>query len=490
MTIKRALFLLTFAVFTLSPAVVKAIFDPLTLPNNKAGIHILETSELAPAAKLVNEGGDWGYVTIPIQPKDRDKDKWIDFMRKAYELHLIPILRITTIPEGGTWGEPEDTDLVDFANFLAELPWPVENRYIVIFNEVNRGEEWGGKVSPATYAKILKNAYSIFKERSPDFFILPAGLDNALGNSSTSMSSDRYLREMKRAVPEVWDHIDGWTSHAYPNPAFSASPYKTGWQSITSYHQELSAIGKKLPVFITETGWDQTKLSLSVLMSYYKTAWRIWTKDDAVVAVTPFLLSAQAGDFVKFSFLGEGNVPNVPWTVLEKMEKVRGEPKLTTGASPSPTPGSFYSGLASIPSFNPLEKLLVLENLIRKLLALPEKKIAEFGDVELTVEISKTADQIEKGLSGRARLGETSGMLFVFSPPEIPAFWMKDMRFDLDLIWIKDGVVVEITPQVKKEGMSPRTIYRPSIPVDMVLEVNAGFSEKYGINPGDRITLK
>ena len=51
---------------------VQALYDPRTVENNKAGVHILDPSEIDSAARLVNSnGGDWGYLTIPIQPTDR-----------------------------------------------------------------------------------------------------------------------------------------------------------------------------------------------------------------------------------------------------------------------------------------------------------------------------------------------------------------------------------------------------------------------------------
>ncbi len=50
-----------------------AIYDPLSVSNNRFGIHILNPSEVEKAAELVNSsGGDWGYVTIPIRANDRD----------------------------------------------------------------------------------------------------------------------------------------------------------------------------------------------------------------------------------------------------------------------------------------------------------------------------------------------------------------------------------------------------------------------------------
>src|SRR3989344_8722191 len=78
-----------------------AIVDPLSATNNPIGVHILEPSEIAAAAKLVNGEGKaaWGYVTVPIQAKDRDRKKWGEFMAKAEQLKVIPIIRVATVPE-------------------------------------------------------------------------------------------------------------------------------------------------------------------------------------------------------------------------------------------------------------------------------------------------------------------------------------------------------------------------------------------------------
>src|SRR3990167_165762 len=80
---------------------VEAAYDPLSVPNNRWGIHILETAEVGKAAEFVNSGGgDWGYVTIPIRANERDLEKWTRFMEECKKLHLIPILRIATFPKG------------------------------------------------------------------------------------------------------------------------------------------------------------------------------------------------------------------------------------------------------------------------------------------------------------------------------------------------------------------------------------------------------
>ncbi len=483
--------------FFLSVILYLLLFHPLSIQakssspaNNKVGIHILQPSEINLAAELVNsQGGDWGYVTIPIQPTDRDLSKWTQFMLQAKQLHLIPILRITTIPQGGTWAQAQATDLVDFANFLNELPWPIKNRYVIIFNEVNRDQEWGDHVDPQAYAQILKNAYLIFKQRSPNFFILPAGLDNALPDSTTSLSSRTYWQQMQTAIPNIWDYIDGWNSHAYPNPNFAASPYKTGWQSITSYRQELNFINKSLPVFITETGWDQTKIKN--IYFYYQKAWQIWLNDPLVKAVTPFVL--QGGQqFKAFSFLSPNGKPTPAWQATFDLPKIAGKPDLSSPqpiSNPATISKSSHQNI-KIPSYHsPLNLLLKIENFFRQLLNLPIKQQLKIKDSFLLVEVAKTPKQIEKGLSHRSQLPPQSGMLFVFDHPYQAKFWMKNMRFPLDIIWIYQQHIVGFSLNLPPEGDHPKHIYLAPQPVDMVLEVPAGYVQKHKLKIGDTIEL-
>src|SRR3989344_2674727 len=114
----RIILLLVLTLFII-PNSLFAFYDPLSIPNNKYGVHILEPGEITKAAKLVNSsGGDWGYVTIPIRSDDRDRDKWTKFFESSRLLHLIPLIRLATYPDGGTWVRPTPYDLVDFANFL------------------------------------------------------------------------------------------------------------------------------------------------------------------------------------------------------------------------------------------------------------------------------------------------------------------------------------------------------------------------------------
>jgi uncharacterized membrane protein (UPF0127 family) len=120
----------------------------------------------------------------------------------------------------------------------------------------------------------------------------------------------------------------------------------------------------------------------------------------------------------------------------------------------------------------------------------------------ITVDLAATNDEIKKGLSGRASLDEGHGMLFLFSKPAVYRFWMLNMRFPIDIIWIHRGEVVSICPSVQPtfDAIVPfrssfigwlfrqrRPIfYSPDKPAQYVLEVNAGFSAEHNIVPGSR----
>jgi hypothetical protein len=315
-----------------------AIENPFASFNNKFGIHILFPEELSNAASLVNSsGGDWGYVTIPIQAGDKDIVKWQQFMDTAKKLHLIPILRLAT--EGDyfntkVWRKPQETDIVDFANFLNSLDWPVKNKYIIVFNEVNRSDEWGGETNPTEYANLLAYAINVFKSKSQDFFLINAGLDNAAPESPPQFKNEyNYLKAMNDTVPGIFNQIDGLSSHSYPNPAFSRPPSLSSKMGIDSFTYERTLIRsmntKDLPVFITETGWSTNTVSADIQANYYQEAFRNTWSDNGIVAVTPFLLKSNGAAFGEFSLLDTDGKPTGQYQMIKSLPKIRGLPVLS-----------------------------------------------------------------------------------------------------------------------------------------------------------------
>ncbi|MBU3950473.1 MAG: DUF192 domain-containing protein [Proteobacteria bacterium] len=130
------------------------------------------------------------------------------------------------------------------------------------------------------------------------------------------------------------------------------------------------------------------------------------------------------------------------------------------------------------------------------------------GDVVVEVEMVENLEDQIRGLSGRESLGINNGMLFVYGDSAIRSFWMKDMKFAIDIIFIKDEchtndanedanyanmriceyMVVDLVenllpPELGKEPMS----YTSKEATSYVLELNAGFIDRYGIKVGDRV---
>jgi uncharacterized protein len=108
----------------------------------------------------------------------------------------------------------------------------------------------------------------------------------------------------------------------------------------------------------------------------------------------------------------------------------------------------------------------------------------------INAEVVQTKEQLAKGLSGREKLTESQGMLFVLSNNIIPSFWMKEMNFPLDIIWINDNKIVDISQNVPipdSSGYLPT--FKPCCPSNFVLEVNAGFALKNNIKIGDGIIV-
>ena len=110
------------------------------------------------------------------------------------------------------------------------------------------------------------------------------------------------------------------------------------------------------------------------------------------------------------------------------------------------------------------------------------------GQNTLNVEIAETADQQTLGLGKRSSLPADQGMLFIFDQPQILYFWMKDMEFSLDIIWLDENYkVIGWSASVSPETF-PET-FSPSAPAKYVLEVNAGFVEKNSVKVGDLLKI-
>lgn len=106
--------------------------------------------------------------------------------------------------------------------------------------------------------------------------------------------------------------------------------------------------------------------------------------------------------------------------------------------------------------------------------------------------IANTPKEKEVGLSDRKSLASDTAMLFPFGNSDYYAFWMKNMKFPIDIIFIDKNTVVTIYKNVKppKGSSDNLPLFQPKSPSDSVLEINAGLSEKYGFKEGDAVKIE
>lgn len=108
---------------------------------------------------------------------------------------------------------------------------------------------------------------------------------------------------------------------------------------------------------------------------------------------------------------------------------------------------------------------------------------------QVIAEIARTEEEQRKGLGGRRGLNEGEGMYFPFVEPSVRTFWMKDMTFAVDIVWLREGTVVGVEAQVPppKDPKEPLRTYPSVVPIDAVLELSAGDAEAHGLLPGTQL---
>lgn len=112
------------------------------------------------------------------------------------------------------------------------------------------------------------------------------------------------------------------------------------------------------------------------------------------------------------------------------------------------------------------------------------------GTVMVIAEIAGTPEKQRRGLMFRSSLGENEGMLFVFPDEQQRTFWMKDTLIPLDMIFIdSSGTIVDVKKSVQPCKADPCPTYTSKQAAQHVLEVNAGFSDKYGVEEGSVVTV-
>ncbi|SRR5258708_17057899 len=110
---------------------------------------------------------------------------------------------------------------------------------------------------------------------------------------------------------------------------------------------------------------------------------------------------------------------------------------------------------------------------------------------KLILEVAQTPKEQEIGLSGRMSIGDNQGMIFPFTQPGFYSFWMKNMKFPLDIIYTSKNKVVSIFKNVPNPTFPTNNlpIYKPELPADSVIELKGGQTDKLNIKNGDILNI-
>jgi hypothetical protein len=313
--------------------------------ENIFGLHLTQPEDLSTAKDIINSnGGDWGWITIVIRLDQLDKKMWQDFFDNCRQHHLIPIIRLATIADEDNWKIPSLSDIDKLTSFLSSLNWPTKTQHVILFNEINHGQEWGGEVDIKNYVDSAIYASQKLKNYNQNFFVLGGSLDLASPESPPNFkSAQQVYQEIYDYNPQYFDYIDGIASHSYPNHGFLGTPRDKGQHSILGYSWELDflnqlGIKKEFPVFITETGWPHQE-GISKKNNYYTTkttsqflldAYSIWSEDKKIKAVTPFIYNYPASPFDHFSWLDQSEKLFPEYQKLIDLKKTINKPEQIT----------------------------------------------------------------------------------------------------------------------------------------------------------------
>jgi len=121
---------------------------------------------------------------------------------------------------------------------------------------------------------------------------------------------------------------------------------------------------------------------------------------------------------------------------------------------------------------------------------LPIAAVTTIAGRKISLEVARTPTEQATGLMHRDTIADDRGMLFVFEPARPVGFWMKNVRFPLDMIFLENGQVKAIAPAVPPCQSEPCPTYGPETPVNQVIELRGGRAAELGIRVGDRLDIQ
>ena len=185
--------------------------------------------------------GPGGYAVQLVRSNDLDPRSWQHMVDLLDREGLIPIIRLAThkSEDNQWWVEPTpDPDGLSYKSeadryrrFFDAIDWPSETVLVTVANETNRPDEWGGAPNPAAYARFLRDvAEALRRVTSVKVLVLNGALDayapSARFANTFALDSELYMEGMVAEVPDIFERLDGWATHAYPLGPFGEHPGK------------------------------------------------------------------------------------------------------------------------------------------------------------------------------------------------------------------------------------------------------------------------
>lgn len=122
---------------------------------------------------------------------------------------------------------------------------------------------------------------------------------------------------------------------------------------------------------------------------------------------------------------------------------------------------------------------------------LPITAQATIGGKTIQLEVARTPEQQQIGLMNRKTLADDRGMLFLFSPARPTQFWMKNTLIPLDMVFLRNGTVRVLVPNVPPCKVDPCPTYGSQTEeIDQVIELRGGRATELGVKVGDRIPVQ
>ncbi len=350
----RHIFIWLFAIIVVASAAIQVAPSSIAQfsgDNNKIGVHLISPTddEIRDACRsLVNintatsDEASGGKLTLTLVKNHIDKEtlqRYHDIAREEGCVFIHPIKNSFADP----YWKPLDQSTIDFfEKIFKDLRPSSKYLYVVLGNEVNRGDEWGGTCDGATYARIAKSGAEQLKKAVPNIQIGLAGLDAYAPQSGFYCSQESFLKAALEAEPRlIDDDIDFQVVHEYPNADMTGS-LQNIWLSEKRILKNLG-VSKDLPVVISEIAWRRHRgLTAEASANKLYNALQSLEDEPSVWAITPFVYKFCGSPFDQFSLLqcnvktAAGNTvdePNAVFDAIAAIPKIKGDPEHIHGAA-------------------------------------------------------------------------------------------------------------------------------------------------------------